>query len=118
MNENKTIEEAAIRYATEWYNSAGWYVESVESLKCGFDLICTRDEEILNVEVKGTSGSDIKFILTKNEHGEAYTNPNFLVFVIINAKSNSASHIILRPTELLNDYEIIPLEYLVQKKNL
>jgi hypothetical protein len=116
--ENKSIEEFAVRYATEFYKRNGWYVESVESLKCGFDLLCTHNEEIRNVEVKGTSGEEIKFILTKNEYKEANDNPNFILFVVINAKSNIASHCMINKFELLKDCAITPLEYLIQKKPL
>lgn len=115
---NKSVEVAAIAYARRWYVNLGWYVESVESLNCGFDLLCTKDEEILNVEVKGISGNEIKFILTKNEYKEAQKNPNFLLFLVTSANLDSAIHIIIPPKELLSGYSFTPLEYVVQKKNL
>ncbi len=116
--DNKTVEEFAINYTVNLFQNEGWYVESVESLKCGFDLLCTRDEEILNVEVKGTSGTELKFIMTKNEVKEAEINPNFLLIVVTNANTNLASHFKFQPKELFQKFTITPLEFLVNQKNL
>jgi hypothetical protein len=65
--QKKAVELRAIRVATEFLEDQGW----TEILDVGatqsYDLDCTRANEKLFVEVKGSTGSSEKVILTKNE---------------------------------------------------
>ena len=62
--ERKAIEKYAERLAQEHYESEGW-----EVIVRGrpFDLLCTRGDEVLYVEVKGTKSAGSTVILTRNE---------------------------------------------------
>jgi hypothetical protein len=69
----KRVEVAAIAHAKRLYASFG-RVESVESENLGYDLAIfdnASDELIFKIEVKGTSGEEEAFFLTRNELREA-----------------------------------------------
>lgn len=64
-----------------------WTVEDVSKrLGDGYDLLCTRGDERLCVEVKGTIGAGESVILTYTEVDQAHANPErsilFLVYLI------------------------------------
>ena len=65
--DNKAVERAAMKAATNRLKRDGWKVRDVSALKCGYDLECSRGRLKLHVEVKGSSGLEKKFILTQNE---------------------------------------------------
>jgi len=62
------IEKVAIITVGADLESRGFAVQSVENDNLGYDLVATRDREVLHVEVKGRSGSDIGAELTVNEY--------------------------------------------------
>src|SRR5437879_5619594 len=61
---NRKVEAAAVSFITQWYKSRGWEVESVEAKKCGYDLLCVKGSSEEHVEVKGTQGDSLAFIIT------------------------------------------------------
>lgn len=62
------IEEAAVKAVGKSLERRGFVVESVEKENLGYDLVAKCDDEVLHVEVKGRSGSDIDAELTVNEY--------------------------------------------------
>lgn len=64
----KRTELFAVKRACEHYSKLGFSI--VEKGK-PYDLLCTRDELIVHVEVKGTTGNGSVVILTKNEVKDA-----------------------------------------------
>ena len=62
--ENKLVESAAVRAVVKDYEADGWSVRSVERDKCGFDLECTKNGAVEQVEVKGVRGTGLCFIIT------------------------------------------------------
>jgi hypothetical protein len=64
---NRRVERAAIEFVRCRYEDDGWTVRSVEAQKVGYDLRCNRGNEQAHVEVKGTQGSDVCFIITAAE---------------------------------------------------
>lgn len=81
------VEKVAVRYVTKTYKRQGWKVESVELEKVGYDLHCTKGNQVACVEVKGTSGSREEFILTANEYESAKANEDFVLCIVTNALS-------------------------------
>jgi hypothetical protein len=79
---NRRVEVAAINFVTKTYEGEGWVVTSVERDKVGFDLICKRGNERLDVEVKGLSGNRPQFIITVNEL-EQSKKINCLFYVLL-----------------------------------
>ena len=63
--QNRKVELAAIKAAKKHYKGDGWNVESVEAEKIGFDLRCRKGKLERHVEVKGTAGVGVGFILTR-----------------------------------------------------
>ena len=85
--ENKEVEEAAIRTVTKSYEDAGWVVRSTEQDKCGFDLECRKNRAVENVEVKGVRGTEQGFLITAGEVEQARSNRNFVLAVVTSALS-------------------------------
>jgi hypothetical protein len=87
--ENKLVEVGAVRAVVKSYEGDGWSVRSVERDKCGFDLECTKNGSIENVEVKGVRGAAPCFIITAGEVKQAQTNATFVLVVVTSALSES-----------------------------
>ncbi|WP_406293524.1 DUF3578 domain-containing protein [Embleya sp. NBC_00888] len=64
--ERKVLEQHAVAMATRHYEDLGWAVLDV-GLKEPFDLLMTRDGEILRAEVKGTTSHGAQVVLTRRE---------------------------------------------------
>ncbi|MBP2211105.1 hypothetical protein JOJ87_001449 [Rhodococcus ruber] len=76
------VEERAVAVATEYFENLYYAVENVGATE-SFDLVATKGDERLTVEVKGTTSLGQEVVLTRNEvlhHKEAYPN-NALVIV-------------------------------------
>ena len=67
----QAVEDAAMNAAEAYFEAYGYDV-----VRKGrpFDLLCTRNEEVLYVEVKGTTGSAARVVLT---HGEVKHNRRY-----------------------------------------
>jgi hypothetical protein len=87
--ENRLVEAAAIRAVVKDYEKDGWSVRSVERDKCGFDLECSKDGVIDQVEVKGVRGIELCFIVTAGEVKQARENAKFFLLVVTSALSAS-----------------------------
>lgn len=96
----KLIELAAIRHATTYYRSAAGgrrTVVSVEGDRVGWDLTVTAGNEVLKVEVKGLSGTDLCVDLTPNEYAQMHSPAHrsmYVIYVVTEAGTkNERSHI-------------------------
>jgi hypothetical protein len=66
----RAIELHAMQAAVEYYTGQGWSVEDVSAF-CPYDLHCERDDRVLRVEVKGTTSTGERVLLTRNEVAQA-----------------------------------------------
>lgn len=89
---NRKVEQAAIKYVTDDYTKNGWIVKSIESEKCGFDLLCTKGEAQEYVEVKGVQGDSVSFIVTAGEVRQSQKNKKFVLCVVTSALSTPKLH--------------------------
>jgi hypothetical protein len=64
---NRRVEKAAIDFVRTRYEQDGWVVTSVEVEKLGYDLRCEKESLRQHVEVKGTQGEELCFIITAAE---------------------------------------------------
>ncbi|MGW1996451.1 MrcB family domain-containing protein [Embleya sp. NPDC001921] len=64
--ERKALEEHAVAMAKRHFEDLGWDVQDV-GLQEPFDLLMTRDGEILRAEVKGTTSHGGQVVLTRRE---------------------------------------------------
>lgn len=79
---NRQLEKAAIDFVRHHYERDGWSVRSVESQKVGYDLSCERGDTQVHVEVKGTQGDDVCFIVTAAEVRNAMMDRKHLTCVV------------------------------------
>lgn len=77
-----------MNYVKEHYRASGWKVQSVESEKKGFDLLCIKDATEAHVEVKGAQGDQDSFIITAREVATAKTDPYFVLSLVTSALAN------------------------------
>lgn len=95
----KQIEMAAVVAVGHKLEAMGYAIQSVEKDNVGYDLIATRDDETLLLEVKGRSGVDICADLSANEFDclkqyERERNPraHYRIAIVTNALVNPAIH--------------------------
>lgn len=108
---NARVERAAVQTVTDKYIADGWSVRSVESDRCGFDLLCQRGTEEENVEVKGVSGSRPQFIITAGEVEAARSNPKFVLFVVTETTSVQPRLHRYSGPEFWQQFSLAPLQY-------
>ncbi|MEH2372142.1 protein NO VEIN domain-containing protein [Nostoc sp.] len=108
---NKEVEKAAIDFVQKQYD--GWDIQSFERDKVGYDLTCTKDSIVKNVEVKGVSGGEPAFIITANEIEQANKNPNFVLWVVTSAL-NSPKGYCWTGCEMLSQFELKPIQYMAR----
>ncbi|GAA0589290.1 protein NO VEIN domain-containing protein [Caenispirillum bisanense] len=63
----KEIEEAAVQHVWSHFEQLGFAIEDLQKDCVGYDLLATKGDEILCVEVKGRSGSEPVADFTPNE---------------------------------------------------
>lgn len=85
--QNRVVELAAVRAVRAVYEQEGWRVQDVSHEKCGWDLTCTRDREVVKAEVKGVSGDRPVVLLTANELIAAEAHENWTLVVVTRAVS-------------------------------
>jgi len=69
--QRRAVEDHATRVVTLRLEREGWGVSDVSREHIGYDLLATRGEEQMHVEVKGTTGEGSSVLLTKNEVSHA-----------------------------------------------
>jgi hypothetical protein len=60
------VEIHAVNYVSQHLEADGWDAKNVGLVE-SYDLRCARDNEVLHVEVKGTTGNGEAVVLTRNE---------------------------------------------------
>lgn len=108
---NKEVEKAAIDFVQKQYDC--WIIQSVERDNLGYDLICTKDSIVKNIEVKGVSGREPAFIITANEVNQANENPNFVLWVVTSALNSPKGHC-WTGCEMLSQFELKPIQYMAR----
>lgn len=67
VERRRQIEVAAVNAVGTKLEDLGYTVKSVERENLGYDLVATRRDEVLHIEVKGRSGRDVSADLSANE---------------------------------------------------
>jgi len=109
---DRMAEEKAIELVTSFLTSEGWIVRSVESQGCGYDLMCSRDQDVKHVEVKGVSGTEPSFPITHGEVRRAQSDPAFEIHVVTNVLSSRPIHERWSGHEFSMRFELRPIQYL------
>lgn len=108
---NREVMAAAVFFVTELYETQGWSVKSVESERCGYDLLCVKDSLEENVEVKGIRGTALSFIITSGEVRQARMNPRFVLCAVTSALSNEPQMSRYTGGEFLDKFKLEELSY-------
>src|SRR5262249_52275145 len=85
--QNKRVEENAVRYVTRELRFGGWRVKNVCTENRGYDLECARGPKVMHVEVKGVREPDAQFILTSKEKRTWEKDPDYWLALVNSALS-------------------------------
>lgn len=89
---SRKVEQAAVSFVKTYYEQNHWSVESVESEKCGYDLLCTKSHIQEHVEVKGIQGNLVSFIITNGEVKQSRSDKKFVLCAVTSALTNPTLH--------------------------
>lgn len=67
----KEIEDKAIEYVWNKYESLGYKIDDRQAHNCGYDLLATKGNKKLELEVKGTVSRSPRFFISRNEYAYA-----------------------------------------------
>lgn len=122
FNARKVIENRAMNEAIKFYKSKGYIVKNVSANK-SYDLECTKDSQNYFVEVKGSTLTIDKIILTFNEVRFAEKHSRFMKLFILHSiklsKIKNIYHAKGGVRQIIDDWEIDkkrlkPIQYLYQ----
>jgi Domain of unknown function (DUF3883) len=80
----KALENYAMDVAKEYFANKGYECDD-HSTNCPYDLLCSREREVLYVEVKGTLTDGAEIILTRGEVEFARRHQGQMVLVILHS---------------------------------
>lgn len=84
QEKKKKVEVSAINFVTLYYENLGFIVTDQQKDNCGYDLLVEKANEVLKIEVKGTSSSEKRFFLSRNERAKS-ADPLWRLAIVINA---------------------------------
>jgi hypothetical protein len=113
---NARVEKAAIAFTMRRLKKQRWSVKSVEADGCGFDLVCVRAEQVVHMEVKGTSGPLASFILTSKERSAAEHDPLFMLAIVTSATTRPRLQT-LSGKKALTTFAMTPLSFICRPKH-
>ena len=114
--QNRLVERAACRAAKKYYEQRGYGVISREKENVGYDFEVTKGGETLHVEIKGVSGSALRFPITANEVDCAHSDSSFRLAVVTEAlRAKRRVHIFTRQ-EFLEEFGLKPIAYIAEPK--
>ena len=119
-------EARAMEVAKEYYESNGYKVKDCSMQRgLGYDYLCSKTKEVIEVEVKGTTGNLDKVIITRNELNNALNSMNrtdlFIVhsinFEITQEKVNGVNgitHVVKHWKPKKQDLEPLTFNYFIR----
>ncbi len=90
--ENRRVEEKALKVVERHYKSKDWHVVDVSKQKRGYDLVCRRGGAEEHVEVKGVSGRRVQFLITRNELNTWKRDGEYVVAVVTDVFNRARIH--------------------------
>jgi Protein NO VEIN, C-terminal len=108
---NRRVEKAAVEFVQRHYERQGWKVISVEAQKVGYDLRCEKDGAQEHVEVKGTQGPEVGFIITAGEVRNALIDQRHVTGVVTSALSDTPKVTFFSKSDFLSKIELEPIAY-------
>ena len=115
----RKVEKAACSAVKLYFREKGYELISCEKENRGYDFDVRRNKEELHVEVKGVSGSMLKFPITTNEIACAKSDTKFKLAVVTEATTPQKKVHIFDRKDFLKSFELTPLAYFAEaNKNL
>lgn len=110
---NRDVERRSVELVTDLFEENEWTVQSVEAQHVGYDLLCTKKNTKLFVEVKGRSGNDRSICITKNEYRTVLNNPdNFYIYIVTLVLTDSPKIYNFSGKEFIKKFVFDPLAYI------
>ncbi len=82
----RKVELAAIETVTLYYKHKDYTVHDFQKDNCGYDLLVKKGKRILKIEVKGTSSTEQRFFLSRNERSNS-VDPLWRLAIVTEALS-------------------------------
>ena len=114
--QNRLVEQAACGAVRKHFEKRGYEVTSREKENVGYDLDVTKNSEAIHVEVKGVSGSMLKFPITANEVACARTDAKFKLVVVTEATTPQKKVHVFARKDFLKSFGLTPLAYFAEAK--
>lgn len=114
--QNRLVEQAACGAVQKLFSKRGYKVVSREKENVGYDFDVTKKSETIHVEVKGISGSVLKFPITANEVACAKTDSKFRLAVVTEATTPQKKVHIFGRKDFLKGFGLTPLAYFAEAK--
>lgn len=108
---NRKVERAAIDFVKREYERTGWTVISVEAEKVGYDLRCEKDGASQHIEVKGTQGEEVCFIITAAEVRNAMIDRHHVTCIVTSALTDKPVMFVCSKKELTAKIELEPIAF-------
>lgn len=107
---DREVERAAIAVVTKYYQSRGWTVCDRSVDRIGYDLHCLRRRRELHVEVKGASGSEVQFVITRNEYSNWCSDRAYVLGLVTNALTEPHVSLFVGDSGL-SRFRFVPVSY-------
>ncbi|HXR06315.1 MAG TPA: DUF3883 domain-containing protein [Candidatus Acidoferrum sp.] len=115
--QNRIVEQAARKAVRLHYARMGYKIVSREKENLGYDFDVSRHRENLHVEVKGISGSDLRFPITANEIACARSDTKFRLAIVTEAISDQKRVHEFSRKRFLNYFDFKPLMFFAEAKS-
>lgn len=114
--QNRLVEKAACGEVRKHFVKRGYEVVSREKENVGYDFDVKKKDELIHVEVKGISGSVLKFPITANEVACSQTDKKFKLAVVTEATTPKREVHIFEAKVFLKNFELTPLAFFAEAK--
>ena len=115
--QNRIVEQAACKAVRLYYEKRGYEIISREKENLGYDFDVRRAGEELHVEVKGISGSDLRFPITANEIARARSDSKFRLTVVTKAVSGQRQIHAFSRKDFLKHFDFKPFAFFAEAKS-
>ncbi len=105
----EAVEKVSMSFVTRQLRREGFSVKDISREKIGFDLQCARGADVVYVEVKGTAGTEPRFIITKNEIEFMEKDPSAIIAIVTTALAQPMLHA-LKGLNIQKAYNLRPLQ--------
>jgi len=114
IRKKKEVERAAMEYVMKYEQGRGWAPRDVHEEDLGYDIESTREEEKIQIEVKGLSRESDEVTLTHNElKASEFFGGTYHLYVVIDPLGPNPRLVIQRPPLRVRG-EVVVKQYIVE----